>query len=194
MHRALPVSNKILSKKWEENNHRIHSEKLKNIQPRIKSTKPPKFEHLKFKAKKEQLMEDRYTEIERENRILLEKMSSIVNKKKSREQVMEHKSLNKYNRKEEMRRITVENHALLKRLQEKSPCYNSLQWEEDRKKTEKRLQNMCEFPYSLGRGGSTPAHLSRPRKLIPISKLTSYTKKLELDGEIYKVEIKRNKK
>ena len=194
MHRALPVSNKILSKKWEEKNQRIHTEKLKSMQARVKSNKPVEFEHLKFKAKREQLLEDRFTEIERENRILLEKMSVIVSKKKGKNFGLEPKSLNGFSRKEEMRRITLENHALLKRLQDKSPCYNSHQWEEDRKKIEKRLQNMCEFPYKLGRGGSTPVHFNRPKKLIPISKRKNFSKKVELRGEVYRVEIKRNKR
>lgn len=34
--------------------------------------------HLKSKPKKNQMLEERYTEIERENRILLEKMTNIL--------------------------------------------------------------------------------------------------------------------
>jgi hypothetical protein len=41
---------------------------------------PPKFQHLKKKMKKTQMLEERYTEIERENRILLEKMTNILQK------------------------------------------------------------------------------------------------------------------
>ena len=194
MHRAIPVSNKILSKKWEENNQRIHTEKLKNMQSRVKSSKPTKLKHLKFKAKKEQMLEDRFTEIERENRILLEKMSSIMNKKKREGKDLEIKSLNKNSRKEEMRRITLENQALLKRLQERSPCYNTHQWDEDRRQTEKRLQNMCEFPYLLGRDSSTPVTFKRPRKLSPISKLKVFKRTVDISGSTYKVEVIRSKK
>ena len=194
MHRAIPVSNKILSKKWEENNQRIHTEKLKNMQSRVKSSKPTKLKHLKFKAKKEQMLEERFTEIERENRILLEKMSSIMNKKKKEGKDAEVKSLNKNSRKEEMRRITMENQALLKRLQERTPCYNTHQWDEDRRKTEKRLQNMCEFPYLLGRDSSTPLTFKRPRKLSPLSKLKVFKRTVEISGSTYKVEVIRSKK
>ena len=64
----------------------------------------------------------RYTEIERENRILLEKMSNIMQNPRpnlynpDRNQKA---SLNRVQRKKEMMKITVENQAILKRLQEK---------------------------------------------------------------------------
>jgi hypothetical protein len=43
------------------------------------NVKPPQAHpHLKAKSKKQQLLEERFTEIERENRILLEKMTNIL--------------------------------------------------------------------------------------------------------------------
>jgi E3 ubiquitin-protein ligase TRIP12 len=45
------------------------------MRPAVNSSRPQTFNHLKFKAKKERMLEERYTEIERENRILLEKMT-----------------------------------------------------------------------------------------------------------------------
>lgn len=58
---------------------------MKNLQ-QIKGTvdmkEPPKFQHLKKKMKKTQMLEERYTEIERENRILLEKMTNILQKQR----------------------------------------------------------------------------------------------------------------
>ena len=76
MYRGLPSGNKILSKKWQEKERRIHLKKLRNVKPTIDIRRPKHFKHLKSRAKKEQMLEDRYTEIERENRILLEKMTS----------------------------------------------------------------------------------------------------------------------
>jgi len=74
----------------------------------------------------------RYTEIERENRILLEKMSNIMQGHKSNlfqaNQVAK-PSLNRDQRKKELLRITLENQAILKRLQEKQPTYSVTQWE-----------------------------------------------------------------
>jgi hypothetical protein len=194
MHRAIPVSNKILSKKWEENNHRIHAEKLRRMQPRVNSGQPLEFAHLKFKSKREQMLEDRFTEIERENRILLEKMSSIMNKRQKGGPGGATRSLNKVARNEQMRKISLDNQALLKRLQEKSPCYSTHQWEEDRRQTEKRLKNLCEFPYMLGRGMSTPASHKKPRKLSPIKPGTVYKQGVAVGSKHFVVEIYKDKR
>lgn len=78
MHRAIPVGNKLLDKMWKDKEARIHKTKLRNAKPSIDVKCPTRFSHLKKKAKKEQQLEERYTEIERENRILLEKMTNIM--------------------------------------------------------------------------------------------------------------------
>merc|ERR1711937_656006 len=68
--------------------------------------------------------EDRYMEIDRENRILLQKMSDLI-------------------------RITQENQAILRRVQTAAPVYNHLQWEESHRRNELYLRNACEFPVVL---------------------------------------------
>jgi hypothetical protein len=57
MHRAIPAPSKILQKKWEEKNRAIHYRKLKEMRPTVNANSPPSFEHLRQKAKREQLME-----------------------------------------------------------------------------------------------------------------------------------------
>ena len=193
MNRGVPVKNKVLTKKWAENVQRIHMLKLKNMHARVNSGRPAEFYHLKIKAKREQMLEDRFTEIERENRILLEKMSSIMNKRQNKDLGNEVKSLNTNARKVELRRITIENQAMLKRLQEKSPCYNTHQWEEDRKRTEKRLKDICEFPYIGFRGKSTPVHLKKPRKLSPVDKSTVFKKGVAINDKHFVVEITKGR-
>ena len=79
-------------------------------------------------GKKEALMErklhlidclERYTEIERENRILLEKMSNIMQKQQPslyKPPIKPKTSLNRDIRRKELVKITLENQAFLKRL------------------------------------------------------------------------------
>ena len=151
MDRAIPVSNKLLSRKWEERSDALHQQKLRNIQARVDSASPPAFSRTIRKAKKEQLLEDHYTEIERENRLLLEKMSSIMQGKPTPRTRPERKrSLNQDFRRRELVKITQENQALLRRLQGRTSAYSTYRWETDRKKTERLLRNICEFPYQLG--------------------------------------------
>ena len=63
---------------------------------------------------------ERYTEIERENRILLEKMSNIMQNPKPslyNPDGKPKKSLNREKRRQDLVKITLENQAFLKRLQ-----------------------------------------------------------------------------
>lgn len=106
------------------------------------------------------MLEDRYTEIERENRILLEKMTSIMQKQNrtstsfSQDRFSNYsgfntnnkKSLNRAQRKQELLKITLENQAILRRLQDKSSNYNVAQWEHQHRQRKDLLKNMSEYP------------------------------------------------
>lgn len=117
---------------------------------------------------------ERYTEIERENRILLEKMTSILQTKgpcsaphnqsvsvenrtiseiqssiTSSLPPIHKRSLNNGLRKREMLKITQENQLLLKRLQERKPVYDVKQWAKEDQIRQRKVQDMCEYPYQL---------------------------------------------
>lgn len=75
---------KLLEKKWREKERQLHKQKLRSVKSSIREqyqTAPQMTMNLR-NGKKEALMEQRYTEIERENRILLEKMSNIMQNSK----------------------------------------------------------------------------------------------------------------
>lgn len=165
MYRSIPVSNKILKKRWDEHLDALHQEKLRTMKPSIDSGKPSTIGIVKGRAKKEQIVEgahyaDRYLEIERENKLLLDKMTSIMQTQGLRQQhTRNKKSLNKESRKRDLIKITLENQALLKRLTEKQASYNTEKWEGERQEVEKLLTNICEYPYQLG--SSRPRAASR---------------------------------
>ena len=62
---------------------------------------------------------------------------------------LKNKSLNKEIRKRELIRITIENQAILKRLQEKQSNYNVIKWEEQRLQNEKLMEKISEYPLYL---------------------------------------------
>ena len=88
------VSSKLLDRKWRERDQLIHKRKLREVQSAIRTqqSKPFQPQMNMRNAKKDAMLESkyqigtnynlfiigRYTEIERENRILLEKMSNIM--------------------------------------------------------------------------------------------------------------------
>jgi hypothetical protein len=59
-------------------------------------------------------------------------------------------SLNRDRRKKELVKITIENQAILKRLQEKQPTYSVSKWNEEHRKHEELKMNLLEFPVRTG--------------------------------------------
>jgi E3 ubiquitin-protein ligase TRIP12 len=147
--KAIPTLNKHTDSKYYQKCQDIHRKKLHSIKSTIDNTEPHRPSHLRKNLKKEQMKEERYAEIERENRILLEKMSFIMqnetldNKNAS---VNYGHSLNKSLRKRELQKITAENQAILRRIQTREPTYDHLQWLEDAKRHEKYAANIREYP------------------------------------------------
>ena len=76
--RALPVNNKLCNQRWVDRCQQLHRIRLNNIKPAIDNKPPTRYKHLFQNLKKAQLEDERNMEIERENRLLLEKMSMIV--------------------------------------------------------------------------------------------------------------------
>ncbi len=65
------------------------------------------------------------------------------------------RSLNVDHRRKELMKITEENLALLKRIQEKQPTYNSMKWIQDRKQNELYCKNICQYDYVLTNSSTT---------------------------------------
>lgn len=155
---ANPCSNKFLYAKQIEQRQKAHRERLKTMRPAIDNKPPKKPSHLTNNKKREAQMEERFLKIERENKLLLEKMSYIMSQKaldNKSEAASKVKSLNKTFRKKELQRITEENQKILRRIQERQPYYNHAQWEEERKLQEQYVKNICEYPVHGGSSSSS---------------------------------------
>jgi hypothetical protein len=150
------IGNRLCAKRVEEAKQAKHVHKLHNMKPGIDNRVPASanLKHLRVNAKREQLKEDNYTEIDRANRVLLQRMSEIIHKPSIVSSFMswgqELRSLNREARKKELKRITDENQGILKRIQSIQPAYDHLQWEQDYRRTRQYLRNTCELPFVLG--------------------------------------------
>lgn len=109
---------------------------------------PQTYMHLHLKLKKMQLEEERLATVERDNRILLEKMSFIMRSKGrvDNHNTYDHKSLNKAKRQRELLRVTHENQAILKRITSKEPQYNHETWEEEWCRNQEYMDNIAKYP------------------------------------------------
>lgn len=163
--------------------------KLQSVKSQLDIQLPVKYSHLKNKIKPELLREgisytERYREIDRENQILLERMSKLQKKSTSPVQRLS-KSLNMNLRKKHLKAITTENELLLKRLRGNSSTYSVDKWEKERESTENLLKNICEFPYILGHD-----RLKRPKRLPPLRPENSlYNKQISIFCRKFNVKI-----
>ena len=74
-HRAQLYSSKICKKAEDQRNRRIHLQRLRNIRPSLDNRMPEtmKMRHMRRNWKKEALQEERLTQIERQNRQLVDR-------------------------------------------------------------------------------------------------------------------------
>jgi len=154
----MPVQNKACNERHVKKCQERHMQKLRDMKSSIDNKEPRMASHLKTKAKKNALVEERLKQIETENRLLLEKMSHImrckgsIDNKNSSSQYG--RSLNKDQRKRELTRITKQNKQILRRLSESRPTYNHLKWKQEAKTNDNILSNICEFKKPLKRGST----------------------------------------
>ncbi|KAK7466793.1 hypothetical protein BaRGS_00037109, partial [Batillaria attramentaria] len=152
MHRSyqsiLPTHNKLLQQRWDTTYYKEHRRKVQDAVPMVDTKAPPTYMHLHLKLKKLQLEEERLATIERDNRILLEKMSYIM---RTRGRVdnrnnYEYKSLNREKRQRELLRVTRENQAILMRINMRQPEYSVKKWQQDWEENQKFMDNISAYP------------------------------------------------
>jgi len=139
-----------------------YQERLRTVRPAVDLKAPFS---LLGKARGKRGQEERYTEIERENRHLLERMANILHSPRDRSLSLQRRSLNRGLRRRELVKITQENHALLRRIREKQSQYSLHTWEKEHASTQGILKNICEYPLALP-GRRKPPSASR---LPPLS-------------------------
>merc|ERR1719195_273021 len=123
-------------------------------------------DHLRRNLKGERLLEDRYTEIDRDNQAMLKKISDNLRRPSNYEvngTVNRPTSLNRTGRKKELLEITKENRRMLKAIQEVKPVYSAKRWDDSFHKSEVLLRNCSSYPVltRLPRARGPPAVLLR---------------------------------
>lgn len=145
---VLPTHNKLLQKRWDNTYYTEHRRKVRDAAPMVDTKAPPTYMHLHLKLKKLQLEEERLATIERDNRILLEKMSYIMRTKGrvDNRNNYEYKSLNREKRQRELLRVTKENQAILYRINMRRPEYSHQKWQDDWEENQKFMDNISHYP------------------------------------------------
>eukprot|EP00768_Dysnectes_brevis_P003054 gnl/Dysnectes_brevis/2207_a2573_2372.p1 GENE.gnl/Dysnectes_brevis/2207_a2573_2372~~gnl/Dysnectes_brevis/2207_a2573_2372.p1 ORF type:complete len:217 (+),score=15.74 gnl/Dysnectes_brevis/2207_a2573_2372:119-769(+) len=154
MDRQIPVANKKLSRKWQARSHQLHRQKIKSMRPSIDNKPPPHYSHMTYNAKKAVREEQRYSEIERANSILLDRMSKHMRGSGTVDHLLQPKgpaSLNRLRREAELRRINEENQRLFQRLLSQKSTISRVSHQRDFRKSRKDMVRLCELPVVLGK-------------------------------------------
>jgi len=165
---SLKTASKACSKRVWEREHDAHRARIQTVKPATDMTLPMTcgMDHIRNNLKKEQILEGRYMEIDRENRILLRKMSDMMKKPNPFTANKAHghcSGSNKDARKHALMAVTKENQRLLKSIQEVQPVYNHKKWEEHYHNSGVLLRNCATYPVitRLPRVKSSPSILMR---------------------------------
>merc|ERR1712062_198444 len=166
MHRAYqPITaanNKLLKKRWDQRSYDLHRSKVHGSKAVIDNGAPQTYMHIHLKLKKLQVEEERLAVVERDNRILLEKMSWIMRTKGQVDNWNHYKqkSLNKCTRQRELLRVSHENQAILRRISSKEPYYNHLAWDDEWIQNQEYISNISNYPLRT----SYPLRTTKKRK------------------------------
>ena len=149
------------SSDWDEYVHDLHQMRLKHVRADVKQhMKTPRslVIHKKMHTssagalKKSSQQEERYQEIERANRALLNRLSSVMRKPgdvvsmvQASSNANTHATLNEGFRKKELKRIDSENEKLVVRIEKNGSTYSRKAWAKDRNQQEKYLKNLSRY-------------------------------------------------
>jgi len=134
-------------KRYDAYRQELHVNKVRNIKPTVDNSSPPTYSHLESRRKQIELEKQRLAKIAHENAKLTRALVEISTKpsKFQTESEPQKKSLNREFRQREAERIQAENLAMIKRMIDKPPAFGTTNWEEERAKQIKYLQNCSEF-------------------------------------------------
>merc|ERR1719393_791551 len=183
----MKISNKATALRELQRGQLTHVDKLRKMKPGIDMRSPQQYPHVQYNAKRMQMEAERNLAIERENKILLGKMYSIMNAEPA---YKTHKvtvtSLNMTLRKQEYDRIARENQAIMQRILQREPNFNRAALDEDWKVTQRYLRNISEYPFILG--NLPPA--TRRQTLKPLKHSAAEDISIELSMEVEDGEVK----
>ena len=75
---VLFAPNRILNGRWKDHDAKIHKKKILEMRPVLDTSAPTACRYPIINTKRDQQEEERITQIEKQNRLLLEKMQNIM--------------------------------------------------------------------------------------------------------------------
>jgi len=147
-----------------------HRDRLKTIQPTVDAGPPRPHP---FSNKREQDARREFLNIEFDNKLMLERLAKVIQHKTIDNEIHHSvefhqkfkKKLTLQQKRAKMQKLTVENQEMLKRIQEVSPAYNHMEWEEDAKRKEHIKRCMALYPEYYERLDKEKAEKERVKQM-----------------------------
>lgn len=159
MYRAQPVSNRLVTHRYQQQNYALHVKKLIQLKA-ISPQQPTRYRSLPPDAKRRRIRREESRKIAKCNSQLFDRIYDITMDNSARilPMVQKSRTLNGSRRRSELRRITSENHRLLERLMSKRSNFSLRRWAKEDTERRKYVRFGCMYPYKLSRGNN----LSKP--------------------------------
>ncbi|XP_027021785.1 uncharacterized protein CFAP97D2 [Tachysurus fulvidraco] len=156
-----PCASKYLQFRWDKSGYEIHNKKVQSAKAKVNTTPPKIYNHILLKRKKKMMEEERLSTIQRDNRMLLDKISHI---KQTSGQIdcrneYVNKRLDTDKRQEALLEIVKDNKIILRRLAQCTPYYSVQVWNEQWIKTLDVMKSIGRFP--------PLSHAQRPVDVLP---------------------------
>ncbi|XP_045677747.1 uncharacterized protein CFAP97D2 [Phyllostomus hastatus] len=152
----LPCRSECLQSTWEKA-YQDHRKKVQDAQPLVDTHAPWSLSHFHLNLKKLKLEEERLSVIDRDNRLLLQKLSCIMRTRGQTDSRNNYacRSLNRGEGEQELlgvqRKSNVpqrENKIILGRITNSEPFYQAQRWQEGWARTEKCQRALAQYPWS----------------------------------------------
>ena len=144
-----PSASKVLKKLWQDIDTSTHHQRLYEIKTHRVGVIPDDRSYNRNNGKKLVKLDEKYSEIERENHILLQKLKNIISKKQDKNNNKELIESNFNKRKKKLQELTKVNRKFLVTLNNSKSWYNFKEMDKDRKEKEKLIKNIWEFEAPL---------------------------------------------
>ncbi|XP_066497527.1 sperm axonemal maintenance protein CFAP97D1 [Hoplias malabaricus] len=144
-----PCVNKYLQEKWDKSCYEMHRKRVQSAKSTLNTTPPLVYGHLLTKKKKQKLEEERLSTIQRENNMLLDKISHIMKttgRIDCRNDYVK-KSLYADKREKDLLQIVKENQLIIQRLSQCAPQYSVKLWREQWLENLHLMEQIGRFPH-----------------------------------------------
>ncbi|XP_031422990.1 sperm axonemal maintenance protein CFAP97D1-like [Clupea harengus] len=141
-----------MRKMWDGHHFKYHMDRMGKVKPMVDNKAPRTFIHCHMKMKKIQMEQERLMEVERDNRLLVSRIARTMAKggldnwNESYEVYSKNCSVSEDVRNRELVKISLENQAILNKINMTIPVYNHKQWLNDFKVTREYTKRLRKYP------------------------------------------------